>query len=214
MGEPYPDFCHFPLSRQDQAPDSLSYHPLPSCPQPIFSATYLPPQHHKVDCGLTHKAESRTVIVRKRKFLSRTVKSGDAINTMAIGWATLGFVRKRPILMVAVRLTRHTFGLIEKAEDFTVSVPLSDMAKEIAFCGTKSGRDFDKFKECNLEVAEGRKVTTPLIKTPGLHFECKIVYRSAMDPARLDGEYDTRLYPEKDYHTLSFGEILECYETE
>jgi len=41
-----------------------------SCPQPPFSATYLPPLHHEVEFGFTHKAESPIVRVRKRKFLS------------------------------------------------------------------------------------------------------------------------------------------------
>jgi flavin reductase (DIM6/NTAB) family NADH-FMN oxidoreductase RutF len=155
-------------------------------------------------------AEKAMAGIRQGAFL--TVKSGEGINTMTIGWATIGFVWQRPILMVAVRLSRHTFTIIEEADDFTVSIPSSDMGKAIAFCGTKSGRDFDKFKECNLRTAESRKVLTPIIEAPGLHFECKIVYRSAMDPAGLDGGYDARLYPEKDYHTIYFGEIMDCYE--
>ena len=80
------------------------------------------------------------------------------------------------------------------------------------FCGTKSGRDYNKFKECNLQTSDSQKVITPIIKVPGYHYECKIVYKSAMDPAYLDNGYDTELYPEKDYHTLYFGEIVDCYE--
>jgi flavin reductase (DIM6/NTAB) family NADH-FMN oxidoreductase RutF len=140
-----------------------------------------------------------------------TVKAGEALNTMTIGWATLGYTWRKPIMMVMVRDSRHTFGIIEKAADFTVSVPSGDMRKEIAFCGTKSGRDFDKFKECGLKTAPGRKVASPIIDTPGIHFECRIVYKSAIDPARLTSDYNP-LYPEKDYHTLFFGEIQTSYE--
>jgi flavin reductase (DIM6/NTAB) family NADH-FMN oxidoreductase RutF len=141
-----------------------------------------------------------------------TVKSAEAINTMTIGWAAIGYVWRKPIMMVAVRLSRHTFSIIENAEDFTVSIPSSDMKKEIMFCGTKSGRDYDKFKECDLQISDSQKVVTPIIKIPGLHYECKIVYKSAMDPEYLNKDYDTTLYPEKDYHTLYFGEIMDCYE--
>ena len=148
--------------------------------------------------------------IKKGAFL--TVKSGKNMNTMTIGWANIGHVWRKPIMMVAVRLTRHTFGIIETAEDFTVSIPSSDMKKEIMFCGTKSGRDYNKFKECNLQTSDSRKVVTPIIKVPGLHYECKIVYKSAMDPADLDKDYDAALYPDKDYHTLYFGEIVDCYE--
>ncbi len=143
-----------------------------------------------------------------------TVKSGEDLNTMTIGWATIGYVWRKPIMMVAVRLNRHTFKLIETATDFTVSIPATDMQEEIMFCGTKSGRDYDKFKECNLQVLASQKVVSPIIKAPGLHYECKIVYKSAMDPAYLDEEYDVKIYPEKDYHTLYFGEIVACYEVE
>ena len=150
--------------------------------------------------------------IRKGAFL--TVKAGDRLNVMTIGWATFGIVWQKPILMVAVRSSRHTFGIIEAAEDFTVTVPKGDMDEAIAFCGSKSGRDVDKFKICSLETSKGTRVVSPIIKAPGYHYECKIVYKSAMNPAFLDKEYDTSLYPQKDYHTLYFGEIVACYKTE
>ncbi|MGE5258358.1 MAG: flavin reductase family protein [Hyphomicrobiales bacterium] len=140
-----------------------------------------------------------------------TVRAGDQVNTMTIGWATFGIAWRQPVMMVMVRNSRHTFGIIEKAADFTLSVPSGDMKKQIAFCGTKSGRDTDKFRECQLKTAKGRRVVSPIIETPGIHFECKLVYKNAIDPARLTRAYD-HLYPERDYHTLYFGEILACYE--
>ena len=156
-------------------------------------------------------AEDSISKIKKGAFL--TVKAAEALNTMTIGWATLGFIWQKPIMMVAVRSTRHTFGIIERAHDFTVTIPSGNMSKAIASCGTKSGRDVDKFKMCNLETANGRKVVSPIIKVPGIHYECKIVYKSVMNEAFLDKSYDTALYPQKDYHTLYFGEILACYET-
>ena len=157
-------------------------------------------------------AEDSISKIKEGAFL--TVKSAQGLNTMIIGWATFGIVWKKPIMMVAVRLGRHTFGIMEAAKDFTVTVPAGGMEKEIAFCGSKSGRDVDKFKECNLETTDSRQVASPIIKTRGRHYECKIVYKSAMDPSHLDKGYDTSLYPRKDYHTLYFGEIVACYETE
>ncbi len=156
-------------------------------------------------------AEKAMAQIKEGAFL--TVRVGEDSNTMAIGWATFGLVWRKPILMVAVRNSRHTFGIIQKATDFTVSVPLTDMHDAIMCCGTKSGRDYDKFKECNLELKDAQKVVSPIINTPGLHFECKIVLKAAMDPAHLAEEYET-LYPKKDYHTLYFGEIQDCYEIE
>lgn len=162
---------------------------------------------------LDHMAVAEEAISHIKKGAFLTVKAGEALNTMAIGWATIGFVWSKPILMVAVRNSRHTFEIIERAADFTVSVPLGNMDDAITFCGTKSGRNYDKFKKCNLEVKDAQKVVSPIINMQGLHFECKIVFKAAMDPAHLAEEYE-ELYPRKDYHTLYFGEIQDCYEIE
>ena len=159
-----------------------------------------------------HVAEESINKIKSGAFL--TVKSGNALNTMTIGWATFGVVWSKPSMMVAVRSSRHTFGIIEASKDFTVTVPTEDMHKEIAYCGSKSGRNVDKFKMCSIETTDSRQVTSPIIKTRGRHYECKIIYKSAMDPAHLDRTYDSSLYPKKDYHTLYFGEILACYETD
>jgi len=148
--------------------------------------------------------------IKRGAFL--TVKAGDNLNTMTIGWAAIGYAWRRPVLMVLVRKTRHTFGIIEKAADFTVTAPMTYMREAITFCGSKSGRDVDKYKECGLKLADGQQTLSPVIKTPGIHLECRIVHKAAMDPAYLDQELQG-LYPAKDYHTVYFGEILECYET-
>jgi len=80
------------------------------------------------------------------------------------------------------------------------------------FCGTKSGRDYDKFQQCSLKQKQAVHVDSPVIDIPGIPYECKIIYKSAMDNTLLDNALEA-LYPKKDYHTLYFGEILTCYET-
>ena len=140
-------------------------------------------------------------------------KGKDRMNVMTIGWAMLGFVWSRPCMMVAVRSSRFTHGIIGEADSFTVTVPTGDMKKEINFCGSKSGRDMDKFKECRLATNQAQKVSTPVLKVPGYHFECRIVYKTPMDPKSLSPDLE-KIYPGKDYHTLYFGEILASYLTE
>jgi flavin reductase (DIM6/NTAB) family NADH-FMN oxidoreductase RutF len=163
----------------------------------------------KVD--YTAVAEKVTKQIKEGAFL--TVRSGKAVNTMTIGWGLIGYAWQRPIFTVLVRTSRHTYGFIEKATDFTVTMPTTNMHDALMFCGTKSGKNVDKYKACNLELADAKKVLSPIIKTPATQFECKIVMKTPMDPKCLDKECDG-LYPAKDYHTLYFGEIVECYETE
>jgi hypothetical protein len=57
-------------------------------------------------------------------------------------------------------------------------------------------------------------VGSPIIAVPGLHYECQIVYTSAMGPAHLSPELEQEFYAAKDYHTLYFGEIVDCYRYE
>ena len=161
------------------------------------------------DVDIMTVADSAMAKIKKGVFL--TVSDGEQRNTMTIGWATFGVCWRKPIFMIAVRDSRHTFSIIERASDFTVSIPAEKMHEEIMFCGTKSGRDVDKYEVLGLKTVSSQRVASPIIDVPGLHLECKIVYKSAMDPDLLTPEY-AALYPEKDYHTLYFGEIKACYE--
>ncbi len=141
-----------------------------------------------------------------------TVKSGEEINTMTISWGTIGFQWGRPVFMALVRKSRHTYELIEKAKDFTVSIPLGEALKDsLKYCGTKSGRDVDKIKECNLTLKESNKVATPIISDAELHYECKILSNQPIIPNLLCDEVKTSIYSDNDYHTLYFGEIVDTY---
>jgi len=157
-----------------------------------------------------YQAVAPTVMKRIEDGAFLVVQAGDRINVMTIGWAMFGYVWRKPIMMVAVRKTRFTFDIIEEADSFTVSVPTGDMEKEINFCGTRSGRDVDKLRECSLSTTKARTVGSSILDIAGHHFECRIVYKSPMDHRFLSKDLE-RLYPMKDYHTLYFGEILSCY---
>lgn len=155
-------------------------------------------------------AEETIQQIRKGAFL--TVLAGDDLNVMTIGWASIGFLWGRPVMTIMVRKSRYTFSLIERTDNFTVTVPKVDAAAHLEYCGTKSGKKVDKLQECNLEVFPSHKVHTPIVNLPGVHFECGIVYKSAIEPTHLVDSY-THLYPEKDYHTFYYGEIKQCYTT-
>jgi len=139
-----------------------------------------------------------------------TVQAGNEKNVMTIGWALTGFIWRRSTMMVAVRNTRFTYGLMEKASSFSVSVPTGPMEKAIEFCGTQSGRSVDKIKECKWTLVPGKKAQTPILDIPGYHYECRLIYKTPLDPKFMPKELQS-LYPQNDYHTLYFGEILGCY---
>lgn len=138
-------------------------------------------------------------------------------DTMVIGWGSLGVVWSKPVFKVLVRESRYTKELLDRNGEFTVNVPLSAVDKNIiAVCGTKSGRDMDKFKELGLHTQEGQTVAVPAIKELPLTLECKVIYKQEQDPAAIDGACYARFYAEGtrnegDYHTVYYGEITAAY---
>jgi flavin reductase (DIM6/NTAB) family NADH-FMN oxidoreductase RutF len=162
----------------------------------------------KLDCMAVVPAVMGQIKNRGGAFLN--VQAGDDVNVMTIGWASIGILWGRQVMTVMVRKTRFSFGIMERARDFTVNVPTAGMEKELEFCGTKSGRTYNKYEKCGLELFPSVKVHTPIVVVPGVIFECRTVYKSAVEPAALADDYRA-LYPEKDYHTLYYGEIKECY---
>ena len=155
---------------------------------------------------------SKAAIEQIQKGAFLTVKSGEKINTMTIGWGSIGFAWGKPVFTVLVRYSRYTYELIEKAEDFTVSIPLKGQLKsELAYCGTKSGKDVDKFKECNLDLKESQNVKSPIIDNCDLHFECKIIFKQPMDENNLAQEIKDKSYSSGNLHVIYYGEILNSY---
>jgi flavin reductase (DIM6/NTAB) family NADH-FMN oxidoreductase RutF len=139
-----------------------------------------------------------------------TVKSRQHLNTMTIGWGTIGMMWSRPVFVAPVRTSRYTFKLIEQAPDFTVSVPEPDAYRdELAFCGTHSGKDTDKLAECKLATRDATHTATPLLDIPGIHLECRTLLRATMTPDLMHPDLQS-FYPAQDYHTYYYGEIIAC----
>ena len=146
-----------------------------------------------------------------------TTKSGDRVNTMTIGWGTVGVQWGKPIFIAFVRESRYTKQLLEENGEFTVNVPLDAVEKNIlAVCGTKSGRDTDKIAQLGLTLEAGETVNVPAIKQLPLTLECKVIYQQDQEPSTIFPEYDARYYAkgsrnEGDYHTAYYGEITAAY---
>ena len=136
-----------------------------------------------------------------------TVSHAGRDNVMTIGWGTVGVIWGQPIFSVLVRPSRFTFDLLEASGEFTVSIPLTDMSKALGICGSKSGRDLDKFAAAGLQKLPGLKIATPVIGGAGLHYECKVVFKQPMNPQLLEKNLDATCYGSGDYHTIYFGQI-------
>ena len=161
---------------------------------------------------LIEVSEEALSLLNKGAFL--TTKDGDLENTMIISWGTFGQMWKKPVMMVMVRGSRYTYDLLENAGEFTVTFPKTEELKEAwKVAGTKSGRDMNKFQACGIKLKDAKSISTPIIDTPGLQFECRVLYKTPMEGAGLPETIREDIYSEEDYHTLYYAEIFEIYET-
>lgn len=139
--------------------------------------------------------------------LASTKRSGRS-NVMTIGWGTVGIIWGKPAFIVMVRPSRYTYEFIEESGAFTVNVPTPEMRSLASFCGTKSGRDVDKFAALGMAVSPGQRVQSITIDACPLVYECRVVHKNDVIPANLDAEVASRAYPRGDYHRVYYGEIL------
>lgn len=152
--------------------------------------------------------------LNKGAFLTVRNKTGIT-NTMTISWGMFGFMWFKPVFMVMVRKSRYTFNIIENSNTFSVSFPIKKpLIEALQICGTKSGKDINKFQASNITVTDLQEYKTPIISECDLHLECKIIHKQPIDPASLNDEINKVYGAAKDYHVLYYGEILSCYANE
>lgn len=157
-------------------------------------------------------AEQTLRTMREHGLLLTSVDTDGRPNTMTIGWGNIGVIWAQPIFIAYVRPSRFTFGNIEATGEFVVSVPTDDMHEVCMYCGSKSGRDVDKFAEQNLTAVEAQTVGVPLIAECVRHYECKVVHRNDVIDAAIDPVLRADHYPNGNFHRVYYGKILRAAE--
>lgn len=147
-----------------------------------------------------------------KKGILLTTKADGQVNTMTIGWGTMGVEWGRPIFVAYVRGSRYTHQMIENSGEFTVNVPMGAFdSKILGVCGTKSGRDTDKIKELNLTLEEPLNCGVPGIRELPLTLECKVLYRMEQTLDTVPQDILDRYYPNGDHHYAYYAEIVGAY---
>lgn len=162
-----------------------------------------------------YTAEMLQTLKEGRVLLVAKGKEGKP-NPMTIAWGSIMFAWNKPIFVAMVRGSRHTYKLIEESNSFTVNFFTDKYKKEMGFCGSKSGRDYNKFEETGLTPISGKAVTIPVIEEAFLNVECKVINKEKMNPEFLEKSIMDQYYsldntPGKDLHMFYFGEIVAMY---
>jgi len=94
-------------------------------------------------------------------------------NVITVAWTGI-LSTDPPTCYISVRPERYSFGLLKKTMDFVINLTTKKLAYATDWCGVKSGRDHDKFKEMGLTPLRALNVKAPLIAESPVNLECRI----------------------------------------
>lgn len=94
-------------------------------------------------------------------------------NIITVAWT--GTICTNPSMAyISIRPERYSYDIIKNSREFVINLTTKELAKATDFCGVRSGRDVDKFKEMHLTPEPGKVVSAPLIKESPVNIECKL----------------------------------------
>jgi len=94
-------------------------------------------------------------------------------NIITIAWA--GTVCSDPAMVsISVRKSRYSYDIIKETGEFVINLVNRDLVYACDYCGVKSGRDVDKFREMNLHEQPSREVGVPGIEESPVNIECRV----------------------------------------
>ena len=134
---------------------------------------------------------------------------------MTASWGGIGWLWNKPVVFVFIRPERYTHVFLEREDRFTLSFFTDDWKDALKFCGSKSGRDYDKCKETGLNgiALETGAVTFAEAR---LALDCRKLFKTTMlDANFIDKSVLARWYnanPGGSLHDVYIGEIESVYE--
>ena len=94
-------------------------------------------------------------------------------NIITIAWA--GTVCSSPAMVsISIRKERFSYDIIKESGEFTINLVTRELVKQADYCGVRSGREVDKFKEMKLTPIQGRLISAPGIGESPVNIECVV----------------------------------------
>ena len=97
----------------------------------------------------------------------------EEYNIITIAW-TGTICTNPPMCYISVRPERHSADIIKRNMEFVINLTDSSTSFATDWCGVRSGRDYNKFREMGLHAEEAQLVKAPLIKESPLNIECRV----------------------------------------
>ena len=100
--------------------------------------------------------------------------SAENYNILTIAW-TGTICSDPPMCYISVRPERHSYDIIKRTGEFVINLTTTALARQTDWCGVRSGRDHNKFREMGLTPVPAQVVKAPLIDESPLNIECRVV---------------------------------------
>ena len=100
--------------------------------------------------------------------------SPETQNVITVAW-TGTICSDPPMCYISVRKSRHSHKILMKEKEFVINLTTEDLARSTDWCGVRSGKDYDKFKEMGLTPGKATIVKAPIIEESPLCIECEVV---------------------------------------
>ncbi len=100
-------------------------------------------------------------------------RKGEKPNIITVAWT--GTVCTNPAMVyISVRPERYSYDIIKESGEFVINLTTKSLVKATDYCGVKSGRVVDKFKELKLTPIPSKAIGVPLIEESPVNIECKV----------------------------------------
>lgn len=147
-----------------------------------------------------------------KEWMLVTAGSMEKMNMMTASWGCIGWLWNKPVAVIFIRPERYTHSIIKNEERLSLAFlgNSEEMRKVYNFCGSKSGRDFDKVKETGLHPVETPKGGIAF-KEARLTMVCRKLYKDTLKESSFIDKSLVQWYGEKGgYHDVYVLEIEEC----
>lgn len=97
----------------------------------------------------------------------------EEYNIITIAWT--GTINSDPpMCYISVRPGRHSYDIIKRTGEYVINLTTEKLARATDWCGCRSGRKYDKWKEMNLTPAPAKIVKAPIIEESPVNIECRV----------------------------------------
>lgn len=122
---------------------------------------------------MKHSCKPGTMLYPLPAVLVSCGATPDQYNLITVAW-TGTICSDPPMCYISIRPERHSYDIIRCTGEFVINLTTEALARATDWCGVRSGRDYDKFREMGLTPEPADKVAAPAIKESPVSIECRV----------------------------------------